>query len=154
MGEVARGDDQAPGGVREARGQGAPQPRGETGLGRDEAEVAPKNLAALQKSWSDEVKSVASGVMQGFSIVTEAPQDGFAWSAQDVVNKMRDQMSKAVQFAAQLRASQKKGLSSDLIAQIAPPEWTRAGRPQPLWPGRCGSRVRVAEERSRARIES
>ncbi|WP_328757474.1 phage tail tape measure protein [Streptomyces sp. NBC_00271] len=81
--------------------------------------AAQKNLAALQKSWSDEVKSVAQGVMQGFSIVTEAPQEGFALSAQDVVNKMRDQMAKAVQFAAQLRALQKKGLSSDLIAQIA-----------------------------------
>ncbi|MFE2969922.1 phage tail tape measure protein [Streptomyces sp. NPDC059340] len=81
--------------------------------------TAQKNLAALQKSWSDEVKSVASGVMQGFSIVTEAPQAGFALSAQDVVNKMRDQMAKAVQFAAQLRALQKKGLSSELVAQIA-----------------------------------
>ncbi|MFE2712209.1 phage tail tape measure protein [Streptomyces mirabilis] len=81
--------------------------------------AAQKNLAALQKSWSDEVKSVAQGVMQGFSIVTEAPQEGFALTAQDVVNKMRGQMQKAVQFAAQLRALQKKGLSSDLIAQIA-----------------------------------
>jgi hypothetical protein len=59
------------------------------------------------------------GVMHGFSIVTKAPQDGFALSAQDVVDKMRDQMIKAVQFAAQLRALQKKGLSSDLIAQSA-----------------------------------
>jgi hypothetical protein len=80
---------------------------------------AQSKLAALQKSWSDEVKSVASGVMQGFSIVTDAPQEGFALTAQDVVNKMRDQMSKAVQFAAQLQALKKKGLSSDLIAQIA-----------------------------------
>jgi hypothetical protein len=38
--------------------------------------AAQKNLAALQKSWSDEVKSVAQGVMQGFSIVTEAPKRG------------------------------------------------------------------------------
>ncbi|QIY72050.1 phage tail tape measure protein [Streptomyces sp. RLB1-33] len=81
--------------------------------------AAQKNLAALQKSWSDEVKSVAQGVMQGFSIVTEAPQEGFALSAADVVNKMRDQMARATQFAAQLRALQKKGLSSDLVAQIA-----------------------------------
>ncbi|MFI5880792.1 phage tail tape measure protein [Streptomyces sp. NPDC051554] len=80
---------------------------------------AQSKLAALQKSWSDEVKSVASGVMQGFSIVTDAPQEGFALTAQDVVNKMRDQMSKAVQFAAQLQALKKKGLSADLIAQIA-----------------------------------
>jgi TP901 family phage tail tape measure protein len=81
--------------------------------------TAQANLAALQKSWSDEVKSVAQGVMQGFSIVTDAPQEGFALTAQDVVNKMQSQMQKAMQFAAQLRALQKKGLSSDLIAQIA-----------------------------------
>ncbi|NUR65145.1 MAG: phage tail tape measure protein [Streptomyces sp.] len=81
--------------------------------------AAQKALAAVQKQWSDEVKSVADGIMQGFSIVTQAPQEGFALSAQDVVNNMRDQMSKAVQFAAQLQALQKKGLSSDLIAQIA-----------------------------------
>lgn len=81
--------------------------------------TAQKKLSDLQKQWSDEVKSVASGVMQGFSIVTEAPQEGFALTAADVVNKMRDQMAKAVQFAAQLQALKKKGLSSDLIAQIA-----------------------------------
>lgn len=80
---------------------------------------AQSRLATLQKAWSDQVKSVADGVMQGFSVVTEAPQEGFALTAQDVVNKMRDQMAKAVQFAAQLQALKKKGLSSDLIAQIA-----------------------------------
>jgi len=81
--------------------------------------AAQKHLKDLQKSWSDEVKNVASGIMQGFSIVTDAPQEGFALTAQDVVNHMRDQMQKAVQFAAQLKELKKKGLSSDLIAQIA-----------------------------------
>jgi TP901 family phage tail tape measure protein len=81
--------------------------------------AAQKALAAVQKQWSDEVKSVSQGVMQGFSIVTQAPQEGFALSAADVVNHMRDQMTKAVNFAAQLRALQKKGLSADLVAQIA-----------------------------------
>jgi TP901 family phage tail tape measure protein len=81
--------------------------------------TAQSKLATLQKEWSDEVKSVADGVMQGFSIVTAAPQEGFALTAQDVVNKMRDQMAQATQFAAELQALKKKGLSSDLIAQIA-----------------------------------
>ncbi|MFK0154624.1 phage tail tape measure protein [Streptomyces sp. NPDC090493] len=81
--------------------------------------TAQKKLSDLQKQWSDEVKSVASGIMQGFSVVTDAPQEGFALTAQDVVNKMRDQMTKATQFAAQLQALKKKGLSSDLVAQIA-----------------------------------
>ncbi|WP_019073247.1 phage tail tape measure protein [Streptomyces hokutonensis] len=81
--------------------------------------TAQKKLKDLQKAWSDEVKNVSQGIMQGFSVVTEAPQEGFALTAQDVVNKMRDQQQKAVQFAAQLQALKKKGLSSDLIAQIA-----------------------------------
>ncbi|MCI3277659.1 phage tail tape measure protein [Streptomyces cylindrosporus] len=81
--------------------------------------TAQKKLKDLQKAWSDEVKNVSQGIMQGFSIVTEAPQEGFALTAQDVVNKMRDQQQKAVQFAAQLQALKKKGLSADLIAQIA-----------------------------------
>ncbi|MEU6513614.1 phage tail tape measure protein [Streptomyces sp. NPDC046978] len=80
---------------------------------------AQKKLTDLQKQWSDEVKSVSQGVMQGFSIITEAPQEGFALSATDVVAHMRDQMTKAVNFAAQLRVLQQKGLSSDLVAQIA-----------------------------------
>lgn len=80
---------------------------------------AQSKLAALQKSWADQVKSTADGVMQGFSVVTDAPQEGFALTAADVVNKMRDQMQKATAFAAQLQALKKKGLSADLIAQIA-----------------------------------
>ncbi|MGR3875813.1 phage tail tape measure protein (plasmid) [Streptomyces graminifolii] len=81
--------------------------------------TAQSNLAALQKSWSDQVKSTADGIKQGFSIITDAPQEGVALTSQDVINKMRDQMAKAVQFSAQLRALQQKGLSSDLISQIA-----------------------------------
>ncbi|MEU2426892.1 phage tail tape measure protein [Streptomyces sp. NPDC007851] len=81
--------------------------------------AAQSKLKSLQKQWSDQVKSTADGIKQGFSIVTEAPQEGVALTAQDVLNKMRDQMAKAVQFSAQLQALKKKGLSSDLIAQIA-----------------------------------
>ena len=81
--------------------------------------TAQQKLKDLQKQWSDEVKNVADGIMSGFSIVTEAPQAGFALSAQDVVNKMRDQMAKAVEFAAELQNLKKKGLSADLIAQLA-----------------------------------
>ncbi|MFF1284307.1 phage tail tape measure protein [Streptomyces sp. NPDC058299] len=80
---------------------------------------AQKHLKDLQKRWSDEVKSVADGIKQGFTIVTEAPQEGVALTSQDVVNKMRDQMQKATQFAAQLQLLKKKGLSASLIAQIA-----------------------------------
>ncbi|MEU1372027.1 hypothetical protein ABZ454_38975, partial [Streptomyces sp. NPDC005803] len=81
--------------------------------------TAQKNLTDLQKKWSDEVASVADGIKQGFSIVTEAPQEGIALTSQDVINKMQDQMQKATAFAAQLQALKTKGLSADLIAQIA-----------------------------------
>lgn len=81
--------------------------------------AAQKALAAVQKEWSKEVKTVADGVMQGFSIVTQAPQEGFALSAADVVNHMRDQFEKAQQFAAELQAAQRKGLRADLVQQIA-----------------------------------
>ncbi|MFF7142234.1 phage tail tape measure protein [Streptomyces nodosus] len=80
---------------------------------------AQKKLSDLQKQWSDEVKSISQGIMQGFSVITEAPQEGFALTAQDVTNKMRDQMVRAVQFAAQLDLLRKKGLRSDLIEQLA-----------------------------------
>lgn len=80
---------------------------------------AQKALAAVQKQWGAEVKTVAQGIMQGVSVVTQAPQAGFALTAQDVVNHMRDQMDKVNQFAAELQAAQKKGLRSDLVAQIA-----------------------------------
>jgi TP901 family phage tail tape measure protein len=81
--------------------------------------AAQKALTDVQKKYDAEVKSVADGIKQGFSIVTEAPQEGVALGSQDVINKMQDQMQKAVAFAGQLKALQKKGLSADLIAQIA-----------------------------------
>ncbi|MFI2202664.1 phage tail tape measure protein [Streptomyces sp. NPDC020192] len=81
--------------------------------------AAQKALAAVQKQWNAEVKTVASGIMQGFSIITTAPQEGFAMSAADVVNHMQDQMAKATQFAAELQTLQRKGLSATLIQQLA-----------------------------------
>ncbi|MEU8968170.1 phage tail tape measure protein [Streptomyces monashensis] len=80
---------------------------------------AQKALAAVQKEWQSEVNDVAKGVMQGFTIVTQAPQEGFAMSAGDVVSHMQQQYQKAQQFAAQLQTLQKKGLSSTLIQQLA-----------------------------------
>jgi hypothetical protein len=81
--------------------------------------AAQKALAAAQKQWQTEVDTVAKGVMQGFSIITQAPQDGYAMTAQDVVNNLQGQYQKAMQFAAQLQSLQKRGLSSTLIQQLA-----------------------------------
>lgn len=72
-----------------------------------------KNSAAQLKA------SVASSVMQGVSVVTQAPQAGFALSSQDVVNSMSGQLSKALAFSNQLQELKKRGLSADLLEQIA-----------------------------------
>lgn len=89
--------------------------------------AAKTKLANLKKEWADEAKSIASGIMQGFSIVTTAPQEGFALTAQDVLNNLRTQMQKAVQFSANLDALKKKGLSSALIEQLATAGVDQAG---------------------------
>src|SRR5207248_3208545 len=49
-----------------------------------------KNSAAQLKS------SVASSIMQGAGVVTQAPQEGFALSSQDVANNMAAEVSKAL----------------------------------------------------------
>ena len=81
--------------------------------------AAQKALASVQKEWDKEVKTVADGVMKGFSIITTAPQDGFALTAQDVVSNLQGQYQKAMQFAADLQSLQKRGLSATLVQQLA-----------------------------------
>lgn len=72
-----------------------------------------KNSAAQLKS------SVASSVMQNAGIVTQAPQEGFSLTSQDVVNNMAAEVSKSLTFSKQLQELKKRGLSGDLLAQIA-----------------------------------
>ncbi|MEU5596699.1 phage tail protein [Streptomyces sp. NPDC020298] len=72
-----------------------------------------KNSAAQLKS------SVSSSIMQDSGIVTQAPQEGFALSSQDVVNNMATQASKTLTFSNQLQALKKRGLRADLLEQIA-----------------------------------
>ena len=72
-----------------------------------------KNTAAKLKS------SVASRVMQNASIVTQAPQAGFALTSQDVLNNMASEVSKSLTFSTQLQELKKRGLSADLLEQIA-----------------------------------
>lgn len=72
-----------------------------------------KNSAAQLKS------SVASSIMQGANVVTQAPQEGFALRGVDVVNNMNAQLQKASAFSAQLQQLKKRGLSADLLEQIA-----------------------------------
>jgi hypothetical protein len=72
-----------------------------------------KNSAAQLKS------SVSSSVMQNAGIVTQAPQAGFALTSQDVLNNMASEVSKSIAFSNQLQQLKKRGLSADLLAQIA-----------------------------------
>jgi hypothetical protein len=72
-----------------------------------------KNSAAQLKS------SVASSILSGSSVVTQAPQEGFGLTSQDVVNQMAAQLQKTQQFSAQLETLKKRGLSADLLQQIA-----------------------------------
>jgi TP901 family phage tail tape measure protein len=80
---------------------------------------AQKQLATLQKDWTKERDSVASNIMQGASVVMQQSTSGAALTAGDVVANMQDQVSAAMHFADELHALQKRGLSADLINQIA-----------------------------------
>lgn len=89
--------------------------------------AAQKSLAAVQKQWTDEKNSVASGIMQNASIVTASPDEGRAVNATDVLANMKAQVQQATQFAANLDQLRKKGLSSTLVAQLATAGVDQAG---------------------------
>lgn len=81
--------------------------------------TANKKLADLQKEWTKTRDSVAASVMQNVSVVTALPEGSVSLTASDVVANMRDQVTKAKAFAAELQTLRKKGLSTELIQQIA-----------------------------------
>ncbi|MFD9564340.1 phage tail tape measure protein [Streptomyces sp. NPDC059994] len=87
---------------------------------------AQKRLSDLQKDWTKERDSVAQGIMQGASVITAAPE-GRGVNSFDVVDQMRQKVAQAQQFAANLRALQKKGLSSDMVQQLATAGVDQAG---------------------------
>ncbi|MGW1892149.1 phage tail tape measure protein [Streptomyces sp. NPDC002004] len=81
--------------------------------------AANKKLADLQKAWKKTRDEVAKSVTENVSVVTQMPEGAVALTSQDVVANMRAQVQKAKKFAAELTALRKKGLSADLIQQIA-----------------------------------
>jgi TP901 family phage tail tape measure protein len=81
--------------------------------------AAQSHLKDLQKSWASERDSIASGIMQGASVVMQSQADGVAVTAGDVLANMQSQVQAATQFANELTALKKRGLSSALIEQIA-----------------------------------
>jgi TP901 family phage tail tape measure protein len=76
-------------------------------------------LKSVQADWTSTRNDVASNIMQGASVVMSAQDDGAALTAGDIVANMQDQVAAATQFATNLAALKKKGLSADLIKQIA-----------------------------------
>jgi TP901 family phage tail tape measure protein len=77
--------------------------------------AANSQLAALQKSWAEEQKSVADSIMQSATVVTSAAAGG----ADQVVANFAAQTQKAIQFAALLHLAQAHGLNATMVAQIA-----------------------------------
>ncbi|NNN30729.1 phage tail protein [Streptomyces sp. S3(2020)] len=82
-------------------------------------EKARDKLDDLKASAAQLKDAVSSSIMSNAGIVTQAPQEGFALTAQDVLNNMTAQVSKSLTFANQLEQLKKRGLSADLLEQIA-----------------------------------
>lgn len=96
-----------------------------TKLANQRAAIASKlkkaqaSLANLQKEWTSERDSIASGIMQGASVVMQTQADGAALTSGDVLGNMQSQVQAATTFAAELKELAKRGLSPALIEQIA-----------------------------------
>jgi TP901 family phage tail tape measure protein len=80
---------------------------------------AQTNLTNLQKAWTQERDDVASSIMQGASVVVQNQADGVSLTVGDVMANMQTQVAAATQFANELKALKDRGLSSDLLSQIA-----------------------------------
>ncbi|MGW2861958.1 phage tail tape measure protein [Streptomyces sp. NPDC001205] len=85
------------------------------------------SLASIQKDWVKERDSVAAGMMQNVSIITNAPNANRPMAASDVLTSMSQQVQKATQFAADLQALRAKGLSTEQISQLATAGVEQAG---------------------------
>lgn len=84
-----------------------------------EITAANKKLSDLKSAWKQERDSIAQSIAQGASVVLAAPAEGVQYTSKDVVSNMETQLRKAKTFADELMVLKKKGLRSDLIAQIA-----------------------------------
>ncbi|MDX3126017.1 kinetochore Spc7 family protein [Streptomyces scabiei] len=82
-------------------------------------EKAKDKLDDLKSSAKQLKESVTSAIMRDNSVITQAPQAGFALTSQDVLNSMSAQLSKTQEFTAQLETLKKRGLSAELLEQIA-----------------------------------
>ncbi|MGK5728918.1 phage tail tape measure protein [Streptomyces sp. URMC 124] len=80
---------------------------------------AQKRVSDLWKDWTKARDEAAKSIMQNATIVASAPTDGTALSSFDVVQRMRDQVQRTLEFAGNLQQLRAKGLRSDLVQQIA-----------------------------------
>lgn len=105
--------------------------------------TAQSNLANLNKQWASEKSTIASGIMQGVSIIGTSPDAGRAANAGDILTQMRDKVQKATQFAAELDQLRRMGLRSDLIQQLATAGVDQAGETALALAG--GSKSQIAQ---------
>ncbi|MFE5868820.1 phage tail tape measure protein [Streptomyces roseifaciens] len=80
---------------------------------------AQKKVSDLWKDWTKARDEAAKSIMQNATIVASAPTDGTTLSSFDVVQRMRDQVQRTLEFAGNLQQLRAKGLRSDLVQQIA-----------------------------------
>ncbi|MFI2078585.1 phage tail tape measure protein [Streptomyces triculaminicus] len=80
---------------------------------------AQKKVSDLWKDWTKARDEAAKSIMQNATIVASAPADGGTLSSFDVVQRMRDQVQRTLEFAGHLQQLRAKGLRSDLVQQIA-----------------------------------
>lgn len=80
--------------------------------------AAQDKLSGLQKSWTDLRDQIAGGITSAASITREMP-DGTEVTAASILARLKTDVRSAQAFAAQLTALRKRGLSADLINQIA-----------------------------------
>ncbi|MFI0914232.1 phage tail tape measure protein [Streptomyces abikoensis] len=80
---------------------------------------AQKQVSDLWKEWTKARDDASKAIMQNATIVASAPTDGSTLSSFAVVQRMRDQVQRTLQFAGYLQQLRAKGLRSDLVQQIA-----------------------------------
>jgi TP901 family phage tail tape measure protein len=103
--------------------------------------AAQSHLKDIQKEWTSERDSIASGIMQGASVVMQAQADGAVLTTGDVLANMQNQMQAAVQFANELKELKKRGLSSSLIEQLASAGVDQGGATAQALMGANGSQI-------------
>lgn len=81
--------------------------------------AAQKDLASVQADWVKERDSISADIMKQASIVMQPSSPYISLTGQDILQNMQQQVSDAAAFAQELKNAQRKGLSADLVQEIA-----------------------------------